>query len=272
MEAISSLHTHTFLCNHAEGRPADYFEQARSEGCTALGFSDHCPFPSELPDSWQNVRMKVQEAAGYIQEVNELKGMADFPVYAGFECEWDKRAESWYKDMLLGEFGADYLVLGSHWVTIGDSHVYILNKVEKKDLFRYTDQTIEAMQSGLFAFLAHPDVLMGHGRVWDSDVESCMKAIIEAARELNLPLEVNGYGFYKPMCRTENGMRYAYPVEEFWQLAAASGVRVICNSDAHDPSVVLSQARKSREWAARFGIIPEDNILKGVTSPIQLNP
>ena len=205
--------------------------------------------------------MSVKDAYGYADEVRALKKDSPFPVYLGFECEWDNRLVNWYKDGLKGEFGADYLILGSHWFVKGDSHVYIPSTVEKSDLFNYTDQTIEGMRSGLFAFLAHPDLCMAYGREWNSDVETCMKAIIAAAKDLNLPLEVNGLGMHKKKWPCEKGMRYSYPVDEFWTLAADSGVRVVCNADAHDPLTVISQARDAREYAARFGIVPEESVL-----------
>lgn len=264
MSAISNLHTHTSLCRHATGRAVDYFNQAKKDGCSALGFSDHCPFPDSVSDFWPQSRMAVSDAPQYRDEVLALKKDSPFPVYLGFECEWEASCVSWYKDFLMGEMGAEYLVLGSHWVTLGDHHIYIINEVEKQDLYRYTDQTIQGMESGLFAFLAHPDVLMGHGRRWDSDVEACMKSIIACAKSLDLPVEVNGYGMHKEMYPTEKGMRYAYPVDEFWSMAAAEGLRVLCNSDAHDPAIVISQAQDARRYAQKFGIIPEENVLAGL--------
>ncbi|MCR5725176.1 MAG: histidinol-phosphatase [Treponema sp.] len=260
MNPISNFHTHTYLCKHAAGHPADYHKQALLDGCTALGFSDHCPYPDAMPDFWPHVRMSLEEAPGYVREVQALKASSPFPVYLGFECEWDSRYASWYQDGLKGEFGADYLVLGSHWLTKGDSHLYIADEMEKASLFTYTDQTIQAMQSGLFAFLAHPDLCMAFGRAWDADVESCMKALIACAKDLNMPIEVNGLGMHKKMCQTERGMRYAYPVDEFWTLAAEAGVPVICNADAHDPKIVMAWAKESREYAARFGIVPVESI------------
>ena len=261
MKPVSNFHTHTFLCKHASGHPEDYYRQALSDGCTALGFSDHCPYPAGTPDYWPEIRMTVEEAPFYAREVNALKNNSPFPVYLGFECEWDKNLFNWYKDGLKGEFGADYLILGPHWVTEGREHLYIPYEMEKSVLFKYTAQTIEGMRSGLFAFLAHPDLCMGHGRLWDSDVESCMKDIIAAAKDLNLPLEINGLGMHKAKCRTESGLRYAYPVDEFWELAADAGVRVVCNADAHNPEAVISQARDARGYAERFGITPLENVI-----------
>lgn len=57
------------------------------------------------------------------------------------------------------------------WLSDEDIHIYIPDAKSAKDLIRYTDQTIEGMSSGLFAFLALPDLCMAHGRKWDSDVK-----------------------------------------------------------------------------------------------------
>ena len=262
MITVTNFHTHSYLCNHAVGKPEDYLKQAIKDGCSALGFSDHCPYPEDTPDYWPNIRMTLEQAPDYTAQVKRLKEEAPFPIYLGFECEWDKRLINWYRDGLKGQLGADYLVLGSHWLTEGDIHTYIPDAKSKDDLIRYTDQTIEGMRSGLFAFLAHPDLCMAHGRKWDSEVAACMKALIDAARDLNMPLEVNGLGMHKPMIPTENGsLRYAYPVDEFWQMAAEAGVPVICNADAHDPKDVIAHAKKARTYAAHFGITPIENII-----------
>lgn len=260
MTPISNFHTHSLLCNHAIGKPEDYFNQALKDGCSALGFSDHCPYPAGTPDYWPNIRMTVEQAPEYTAWVRKLQKDSPFPVYLGFECEWDKRLESWYRDGLKGQFGADYLVLGSHWITRGDIHDYIPDVYSAEDLITYTKQTIEAMQSGLFAFLAHPDLCMAHNRKWDNEVAACMKAILDAAIGLDMPLEVNGLGMHKPMCPAENGMRYAYPVDEFWQMVAESSAKVICNADAHDPKDVIAHARKARQYAEKFDIKPIESI------------
>lgn len=260
MTPISNFHTHTFLCNHAIGKPEDYFKQALHDGCTALGFSDHCPFPEDTPDYWPNIRMTVEQASDYVAWVRALKEKSPIPLYLGFECEWDSRLRDWYKDGLKGEFGADYLVLGSHWITKGDIHDYAPDIQTTAELITYTNQTIEGMRSGLFAFLAHPDLCMAHERKWNNEVAGCMKALIDAAKDLDMPLEVNGLGMHKPMCHTETGMRYAYPVDEFWQMVAESGVRVICNADAHDPKDVIAFAQKSRAYAQKFGITPIETL------------
>ena len=71
MRQISNFHTHTELCHHAKGSPAEYYEQAVKESCLALGFSDHCPYLDSFFDYWPNIRMSVEESADYIREISE---------------------------------------------------------------------------------------------------------------------------------------------------------------------------------------------------------
>ena len=259
---ITNYHTHTHLCKHAIGKPLDYVNQALLESCTELGFSDHCPYPEKFDDTWPDVRMSVDEVPLYLSEVEEARELAQqsgkksFPVYLGFECEYDKRYESWYRDDLKGRFGAQYLVLGSHWVTMGSEHIYCPDLDNVKDLNKYIDQTIEGMRSGLFSFLAHPDLFMKGYKEWDEQSKSCLQAILDAAIDLNLPIEVNGLGMSRTPNETSRGMRYQYPYVEFWEMVSKTKVPVICNADAHDPHDVIFNAQKARDFAGRFGIVP----------------
>lgn len=251
-DAISNFHTHTKLCKHAVGMPLDYAAVAAKEGCTALGFSDHCPYP-DIEDDWANVRMNASEAPSYIAAVRDAAAKSPFPVKAGFECEWDKDYKAWYEDGLLGTFHADYLVLGPHWVTIGREHIYIMSIKDKTALHRYVKQNIEGIQSGLFAFVAHPDLFMGMWHEWDAEAQAASSDIIDAAISCGLPLEVNGLGMKRHSIMTKQGERYQYPYLEFWQLARDKGAKVICNSDAHNSADVIKDARHARDFARMAG-------------------
>lgn len=255
MKSISNFHTHTELCHHAKGHPVDYVNQAMKEGCSALGFSDHCPYPEDFFDCWPEIRMTTKEASGYSEWIKEAKKNAAFPIYQGYECEWEESFAGWY-DELKANFGADYLVLGSHWVTDGSSHIYISDVESPSLLNKYIDQTIEGMRSGHFSFLAHPDLFMAGHKEWDDQAKACSQAILDAASDLDLPIEVNGLGTTKTPNNTKRGMRYPYPFVEFWEMASLSNVRVICNSDAHNPQDVIINAWRARDFASRFGIVP----------------
>jgi histidinol-phosphatase (PHP family) len=258
---ISNYHTHTMLCHHAVGMPADYVAQAVKDGCSALGFSDHCPYPCEMSDYWPEIRMDITQVHQYTAAVKEAAATAPFPVYLGFECEWDAGYKNWYSDALLGTYGARYLVFGAHWYTEGKQHIYVQDISDTAALHVYTDQTIQGIRSGLFTFLAHPDLLMGGWKYWDREAESCLHAILQAAVDCNMPVEINGYGMVKEPVITEYGSRFQYPIEEFWKIAAESGAEVLCNSDAHDPADVIKNARLARTFAEKMGIKPVENLL-----------
>ena len=266
---LTNFHTHTALCRHARGAPADYMREALKAGCGALGFSDHCPYPSEdVAMRWPRLRMRESQMPAYVEGVREAKKIAqeaDVPVYLGFECEWDSAMYSWYKDDLLGSVGADYLVLGSHWVILEDDvHLHIAEVTSGASTLRmYIDQTIEGMASGLYKFVAHPDIFMQGWREWDGEAQACARAILDAAEDLGLPLEVNGYGLIKDQFETSRGLRYYYPYTEFWQLVAERGLPVICNSDAHDPEFVIENVAKARRFALSCGI-KEESIIEDI--------
>ena len=255
MKSICNFHTHTHLCNHAKGVPLDYARQALKEGCTALGFSDHCPYPESFFDIWPHIRMAQKDVQIYLDEIQAAREEMPFPVLTGFECEWDSAVASWYTDGLKGQYKADFLVYGPHWVTDGSTHIYVRNITDAKVLNKYVDQLIDGMATGIFSFVAHPDLFLCAPSFteWDEQTKACSKAIIDAAKDLKLPLEINGLGMSRPASDTRRGMRYAYPYVEFWELAADAGIPVFCNSDAHDPNDVLFNAWKARDFAARFG-------------------
>ena len=254
MTSLSNFHTHTYLCGHAEGRPLDYALQAKIEGCKALGFSDHCPFPKDFPDPWENVRMKIEQVPLYLSQIEEAKKSVEFPIYTGFECEWDPAYQSWYKNELRGKYGAQYLVLGQHWVLKDGLHPGTQIITDDHTLNLYCNQVISGMQTGLFDFLAHPDIFMWSMNEWTKNTESVSRSIIEAAIDLNMPIEVNGYGLAKNTQNTSHGIRQIYPYAEFWELAASTNVKIICNSDAHFPSDVIFNTWRARDFAGRFGI------------------
>ena len=262
MKTISNFHTHTYLCKHAVGSPKEYALQAQKEGCSVLGFTDHCPYPQNMPDYWPEIRMSTEEVPLYKSMIQKAKEAVPFPIYMGFECEWDSRFKSWYSDELLGTYGADYIILGSHWVTTqgGNRHVYAPNIDNNSDLNHYIDQTIDGMRSGLFAFLAHPDLFMISHPEWDQQTKSCSLALIDAAKDLNLPMEINGLGLSREPNSTSRGIRYQYPYVEFWELVAEKKLTVVCNSDAHKPEHVRFNAWKARDFAGRFGLTPLENL------------
>lgn len=253
---ISSFHTHTFLCKHATGSPFDYVKVAEQEGCSGLGFSDHCPYPGD--DVWNECRMDARDVPLYVEMVKKAKEVASFPVFFGFECEWHPEYESWYRDYLLGEVGAQYLVFGSHWLPMDEDLVWAPRLSEKKDIFEYIDFTIEGLKTGLYDFLAHPDLFLAFCHHIDEDILKASSYLIDACLDLNIPIEINGAGSLAEKIMRDGKEECGYPALAFWEIARDKGASIICNSDAHCAENVLHGARSARDFAKTLGIAVVD--------------
>ncbi len=257
---ISSFHTHTRLCKHANGDPVDYVRRAVADGCSFLGFSDHAPYPDD--SVWPGSRMTVAEIPLYVSLVEGARRVAaesaSLPVRWGFECEWYPAYESWYRDFLRGECGAEYLVYGSHWVNDNGDFWYIPEYAKPALLRRYVDLTLGGIRSGLYDLFAHPDILLGGYTRMDADVRAACRDIIDAAVAVDIPMEINGLGLQKTRVLGDHGMRSPYPVREFWEMASEAGARIVCCSDAHRPVDVVASALKARAFAESVGIEPLD--------------
>ena len=254
--SISSFHTHTRLCKHASGEPVDYVRRAAADGCSALGISDHGPYPDNAV--WPNSRMSVSDIPRYLEMIRLARSEAPFPLYWGFECEWHPSFDSWYRDYLRAEVGAEYLVYGSHWIDDNGEFWYIPEVPEKRLLRRYVELTVAGLQSGLFDLFAHPDIFLAGFTGKDPDVRDACVEIIDAAIAADLPMEINGLGLQKPKVMGATAIRSPYPVREFWEMAAERGARIVCNSDAHRPQDVIDSTRNAMAFAAEIGLKPID--------------
>ena len=73
------------------------------------------------------------------------------------------------------------------------------------------DEILEAMDTGLFAYIAHPDIFMRGYPVFDEHCKTISRKIIEKAKETNTPLEYNLLG----LSHSKNDGKQGYPHPEF---------------------------------------------------------
>jgi len=234
---MKNFHTHTSLCHHADGSVTDYARSAFEKGITHLGFSDHTPLPD---NRWSDVRMDMSELESYVEDIKKAK--TDFPqlqIYLGAECEFAPEYMNFYREELLGKHSFQYLVGGAHYIPYRGEWVNCYGaENSKKLLAAYTDYMISSIDCGLFAFIAHPDLFARFYHLWDSEAEACSKAILDAASDKKVLLEINGYGYRKRKIDTAQGIRRPYPIDPFWEMVADYQIPVIVNSDAHKPDDV----------------------------------
>lgn len=227
-----SYHNHTYRCGHAIGVEEQYIESAIEEGITYLGISDHMPF---IGISIPTDRMEYEELEEYLETMNYLKQKyADkITLYVGFEVEYIKERIDEIKALYDK---CDYLLIGQHNQSIRPRQgVEYTHFCSDKDVMIYAEQVCEAMESGLFASLNHPDYFMLGRKCWNLACEEASRKICECAKRCHVPLEINLKGCRKGKMEYKEGDYYPYPFRQFFEIAAEYGNELIIGHDAHSP-------------------------------------
>ena len=225
---IANYHTHTHRCNHAIGREEEYVKEALEAGLEILGWADHTPYL--FPDGYYSrFRMRPIQLPGYIRTVQELQtkyaGQIEMPI--GLETEYyPKHFEKLIE--FLEDHPIDYLILGQHFVGNEYDAVYSGLVTEDREVVKqYCRQSMEAMNTGLFTYFAHPDLIHYAGdRKFYMDT---VRPMCAEAKSCGMPLEINLLGI-------REGRHY--PNRYFWEMAAEEGCEVILGCDAHLPKAV----------------------------------
>lgn len=239
----ANWHTHNFRCRHASGDFSDYFQAARAAGLSVLGISDHSPTPDDRDGG---CRMRRDELQGYVDGFRAARAaFPDMELHLGVELEYYRDILPGYADELR-TLGIEYLAGAPHFfVTPDGAQVSSWSKAEPRDQPRlalaYGGFVAEMISSGLYAFIAHPDLLGCFCDRWLPECEEAARRIASAARDTGVPLEINTYGFAKPWKKdADTGVpRPQYPWEPFWRTVAEEGATVIVNSDAHAPEAIV---------------------------------
>jgi len=227
-------HSHTKRCGHACGEDEDYIKTAIETGLKEYGVSDHIFLPGIVHP---NMRGDYSLLYDYVKSIRNLKNKYQdiINIHLGFEAEYMDKYFKYYKD-LLDSHTVDYLILGQHCYYENNHTRWYLDMKKEKGLIRYTDHIIKGIESGLFAYVAHPDMFCIFYDVWDDLAKECSQRIINAAIKQNIPLEINlckvrakKYGYI------QKDYPVIYPYEKFWELVSKTNAHVIVGFDTHDP-------------------------------------
>ena len=249
---ICNYHTHTFRCHHADGTEREYIERAISCGIKKMGFSDHIPldFPGDYRSYW---RMFSEDVEDYFTTLRALREeyRGRIEILIGFEMEYYPVYYEEMKKNALG-WGAEYLILGQHYTNSeypGGAYSGFQTS-DEKHFASYADDVVAGMRTGIFTYLAHPELFRfaGDAAVYRRETEK----ICRAAKETDTPMEINLLGI-------RTGRHYPNPA--FWSIAAEFGCTAVLGCDAHSPIDAADPASeaKAREMASRLGVRIEDD-------------
>jgi len=225
-----NYHTHTARCFHARGADADFAAAAVNNGFSVIGFSDHTPWP--FKDYVSGMRMPASALEDYAASVcavrEQYKGTLD--VLLGLECEYFPQYLPWLCAM-AEKHALQYVILGHHFCGNEPGGVYNGSLTTAEGVLRYQRDVCDAMQTGLFSYVAHPDLFMRGYPVFDAVCEKASRAIIETAIETDTPLEYNLLGLQHGIADGKPG----YPHPDFWTLVGEYRATAIIGIDAHTP-------------------------------------
>lgn len=243
---IANYHTHTWRCNHATGTEEEYVQAALDRKMEILGFSDHTPYC--FPEGYySHFRMRPEQLTDYCNTIRGLQkaynGQIQIPL--GVELEY---YPAYFPQLLpiLRDAGIEYCLLGQHFVENEiNAHYCGYPTGDVEILKTYVTQSAEAMQTGLFTYFAHPDLLYFQGN--DNVYRQYMRLLCAEAKSCGLPLEMNMLGKL-------SGRNYPNPV--FWELAAEAGCDVIIGCDAHAPQHLrnVETEQELREMIRQYGL------------------
>ena len=239
---LVNYHAHTWRCMHASGTEEEYVRRAIDNGFAVLGFSDHTPWPYES-DFVATMRMRLDQLQGYLDTVRGLgeKYGEQILIPVGLECEAFPRYFGWLSDLKARSL--DYLILGNHYDLRDDADhdafsdgggFYFGRCTRPEHVRRYVQRTIAGMETGLFDYVAHPDLFCHVYDRFDDDCVAASRDLCDAAVALGIPLEYNLLGIQYHARVTESD-KLGYPCPRFWEIAAERGVRAIIGFDAHQP-------------------------------------
>ncbi|MCD7859391.1 MAG: histidinol-phosphatase [Firmicutes bacterium] len=244
-----NLHTHTYRCHHATGADEDYVAAAIAAGYDKLGFADHTPLPYTSGFvNWD--KMAPDELKGYLCSIAALRQRyaGQIPIYIGLECE---AVERFFPYLRALRPQLDYMILGNH----GDKEYedFFGHMSRRQQLWHYLETAVKGMETGLFLYLAHPDLMLQWYPSFDETAAQVSRALCREAKRLGVPLEYNLAGVSKGAPEGCLG----YPCRQFWEIAAQENMQAVVGVDAHSPEALLRADIPAAEQALRqLGIEP----------------
>lgn len=241
---IYNYHTHTSRCNHAFGEDEQYVLRAIEAGYEEIGFSDHSPWPFKN-GFVSDMRMTVNELDGYVESIRALreKYKDKIRIKIGLECEYFREYIPWLKKT-VEDYELDYLILGHHFSPNEQYGVYNGFITSPHEVETYKNDVLDAIDSNMFSYIAHPDLFMRGYPKFDSACEKASREIIAKSNETGIPLEYNLLG----IAHGKAAGKVGYPHPEFWRLAGEMNATAVIGIDAHEPQAYLNtQLHKQAE-------------------------
>ncbi|MFO7756009.1 MAG: histidinol-phosphatase [Bacteroidales bacterium] len=223
----TDYHVHTY---YSDGRawPEDYIIPAIEKGLSEIGFSDHLTLTDEQQD-W-SIRPALLDE--YTDRINKLKtSVKGLEVKLGIEVDYfPQKEDDIYR--IIQKYPFDYVIGSVHYMgegTVDLGPEYYENKDIDSLFESYFELVAQAAGSGLFDFMAHPDLVRIFRYYPSVNAEPMYRSLARAFNKADVAFEINTNGMNKPL-------KDFYPDRRYLHVFREEGVPVCVNSDAHKPA------------------------------------
>lgn len=198
---IADLHMHSIMSGHAFGTIRELAQEAAGKNLKLIGVTEHGP---SIPGTCDPIYFW-----NFIDAPRELCGVemlygSEMNVLSGGKVDLSGKALD----------GLDYGIVGIHGLCY-----------DNEGALGNTRNLIRCMECPKVRFVSHPD---------DSQYPLDYAALVKAAKELDVALEVNNASLRKTWLRPGSYENY----RELLPMCAQQGVKIIVNTDSHDPCTV----------------------------------
>ena len=262
-----SLHTHTKGFD-GQNTEEEMISQAQKLGWETIGFSNHFIVHPKIKKSpmyayaekggYNNIYSEsfdevIEKFALHYKKIDELKKSVNIRILKGMEVDFFSD-DSWIDgfDKAIKYLKPDYLIGAAHFVEYNDvlfnSHdIKRTPEIEQNRLIhRYWQNERAAVQSGLFTFMAHLDLIkkvgLGIEKNW---YEEELKTIAEIKKSgMIVELNTSYYKFGDE----------PYPSKRIVQKLAKESVPVIISDDAHAVKQLGGNFDRVQSFAEQLGV------------------
>lgn len=223
-------HSHTPLCNHAEGDPTEYAAVAFERGLRGLIVTCHNPMPNRFS---HHVRMREDQFEEYVDLVartgEEWAGRVD--VRLGLEADYFEGCEAYLEKQLAS---ADFqFVLGSVHPQIAEFRTKYWQPDEIEVQRTYFKLLAQSAETGLFDSLAHPDLIKNvTTKVWSPGaIMDDIRHALDRIAATGVAMELNTSGVNKIISEMN-------PFPAMLKEMCERNIPVTLGADAHEPDRV----------------------------------
>lgn len=238
-------HSHTPLCKHAVGDPAEYAAVAEQRGLKGIIITCHAPLPDGLGIDH---RMAPEDFGRYVDLVAAAReafaGRVD--VRLGLESDYFPGIERWTEK--LHARAPLHHVLGSVHMQVTHYRAKYFTGDFLAYQRTYFEHLAESAETGLFDTLAHPDLVKNEApHEWDFGriLPDIQRALDRIART-GVAMELNTSGLNKALPEMNPGPRMLALIRE-------RGIPVVIGADAHRPSRVADRYEDALRLLGEMG-------------------